>query len=156
MPTLAGAAGYEVPSDRMIDGEDQMDLFLGNTDKSAHEGFPAYNGNNMQSYKWRNFKIHYWKQDSMFDQPVRHNFPRVHDLRRDPKELYGLYGGMSESGTESLTWVFPAITAEILKSQASLREEPSVPFPAPDGWTPDLAEPPRSSALLATRRRKCR
>lgn len=136
MPTLAGVAGYEVPSDRMIDGVDQIDLFLGNTDKSAREGFPAYNGDNMQSYKWRNFKIHYWKQDSMFDQPAKHNFPRIHDLLRDPKELYGLTGGMAETGTESLTWVFPAVTAEILKFQASLRKEPPVPFPAPDGWTP--------------------
>lgn len=137
LPTLSGPAGYAVPTDRMIDGVDQMAFLKGESNKSAREGFPAYNGQNMQSYKWRNFKIHYFKQDSMFDQPTRHNFPRVHNLLRDPKELYGVSGGMGETGTEHLTWVFPAVTAEVLKFQASLRAEPPVPFPAPDGWTPN-------------------
>lgn len=137
MPTLASVARYEVPSDRMIDGVDQMDFFLGNTETSAREGFSAYNGDMMQSYKWRNFKIHFWQQDSMFDQPTRHNFPRIHNLLRDPKELFGVAGGMAETGAENLTWVFPAVSAEILDFQASLREEPPVPFPAPDGWTPN-------------------
>ena len=136
MPTLAGVAGYEVPKDRMIDGVDQMDLFTGKAEQSAREGFPAYNGDNMQSYKWRNFKIHYWKQDHMFDAPVRLNFPRIHNLLRDPKELFGLTGGEATTGTENLTWVFPAVTAEILKFQASLREEPPVPFPAPEPYSP--------------------
>ncbi len=137
MPTLAGVAGYDVPQDRMIDGVDQMDFFQGNSEKSAREGFPAYNGDKMQSYKWRNFKIHFWEQNSMFDQPVQHNVPRVHNLLRDPKELFGLAGGMEETGTQNLTWVFPVVAGEILKFQATLAEEPPVPFPAPDGWTPD-------------------
>lgn len=59
MPTLAGVAGYGVPEDRMIDGVHQMDFFQGNSEKSAREGFPAYNGDKMQSYKWRDFKIHF-------------------------------------------------------------------------------------------------
>lgn len=137
LPTLASVAGYSVPSDRMIDGVDQLDFFLGNTDASAREGFPAYNGDIMQSYKWRDFKVHFWKQDSMFEPPVKHNVPHVHNLLRDPKELYGLSGGIGQTGTENLTWVFPAVSAEILKFQASLEEEPPVPFPAPDGWTPE-------------------
>ena len=118
----------------MIDGVDQMPLFTGETDKSAREGFPAYNGANMQSYKWRNFKIHFWDQQSMFGAPVKLNVPRVHDLLKDPKELYGLYGG--GTGTEQLVWVMPAVTREILKFQATLQQEPPVPFPAPEPYTP--------------------
>lgn len=136
MPTLASVAGYEVPRDRVIDGVDQWPLLTGQTAKSAREGFPAYNGDNMQSYKWRNFKVHYWKQDSMFDKPVKHNFPRVHNLLRDPKELHGIHGGMEETGAQNLTWVLPAVTKEVLKFQQSLKENPPVPFPAPEPYSP--------------------
>lgn len=142
LPTFASVAGYNVPTDRKIDGVDQMPLFLGNTTKSAREGFPAYNGNNMQSYKWRNFKVHYWNQQSMFGSPTKMNFPKIHDLLKDPKELYGLYGGhgTASSGTEQLTWVLPAVTYEILKFQKSLRDEPPVPFPAPEPYTPPVVK----------------
>lgn len=138
LPTLASVAGYEVPSDRIIDGVDQMPLFTGQTDKSAHEGFPAYNGDNMQSYKWRNFKVHYFDQESMFSSPTRLNFPQIHDLIKDPKELRGLYGGSGNSatGVEQLTWVLPAVTYEVLEFQKSLQEEPPVPFPAPEPYSP--------------------
>ena len=124
-------------SDRMIDGVDQMALFKGETENSAREGFPAYNGNRMQSYKWRNFKVHFWKQDSMFATPVQHNFPQLHNLLRDPKELHGVAGASGETGAQNVTWVFPVVIKEVLKFQASLQAEPPVPFPAPDGWTPD-------------------
>ncbi len=136
--TFANVAGYQVPGDRMIDGVDQTALFTGKSKESAREGFPAYNGPNMQSYKWRNFKIHYFDQQSMFDAPVRYNFPRVHDLLKDPKEIYGIYGGSngSANGVERLTWVMPAVTYEVLKFQKSLLDEPPVPFPAPEPYTP--------------------
>ena len=138
LPTFAGVAGYEVPTDRKIDGVDQMALFTGKTLKSAREGFPAYNGGNMQSYKWRNFKVHYWNQQEMFDSPTKYNFPRIHDLLKDPKELFGLYGGhgSAATGTEQLTWVLPAVTYKVLEFQKSLREEPPVPFPAPEPYLP--------------------
>ena len=138
LPTFSTAAGYSIPSDRMIDGVDQMSFFMGKSAKSAREGFPAYNGSNMQSYKWRNFKIHYWDQQSMFGSPTKYNFPRIHDLLKDPKELYGLYGGHggAATGAEQLTWVFPAVTAEVLKFQQTLREEKPVPFPAPEPYVP--------------------
>jgi len=138
LPTFADAAGYAVPSDRMIDGVDQMPLFTGKSVKSAREGFPAYNGDNMQSYKWRNFKVHYWDQPSMFSSPTKLNFPQIHDLLKDPKELYGLYGGHGDgsNGTEQLTWVLPAVTYQILAFQKSLQQEPPVPFPAPEPYQP--------------------
>lgn len=137
LPTLAAVAGYAVPNDRIIDGVDQLDFLTGASPTTAREGFPAYNGDRLQSYKWRDFKVHYWAQDSMFAAPVQHNFPRIHNLLRDPKELYGIAGGSDDTGAQNLTWVFPAVTARILAFQASLAEEPPVPFPAPPGWTPD-------------------
>lgn len=138
LPTFSEVAGYDVPNDRIIDGVDQMPLITGEVSKSAREGFPAYNGANMQSYKWRNFKVHYWDQQSMFDSPTKLNFPQIHDLLKDPKEKYGLYGGhgSGSTGTEQLTWVLPAVTYQILEFQKSLKEEKPVPFPAPEPYIP--------------------
>ena len=136
LPTLAKIAGYRVPSDRTIDGVDQMALLTGKSNKSAREGFPAYNGNQMQAYKWRNFKVRFIKQDSMFDAPVRLNVPEVYDLRRDPKELHGFSGGMGETGAEHLTWIFPAVMKSVLAFNKTLKEEPPVPFPAPEPYKP--------------------
>jgi arylsulfatase A-like enzyme len=138
LPTFADVVGYKTPKDRVIDGKNQISFFLGKTKKSAREGFPAYNGENLQSYKWRNFKVHFWRQNSMFGAPVKLNFPQIHDLLKDPKELRGLYGGSGGygTGTEQLTWVLPAVTKEILKFKASLKKESPVPFPAPEPYNP--------------------
>ncbi|WP_194766291.1 arylsulfatase [Tamlana sp. I1] len=136
MPTLAGVAGYKVPQDRKIDGINQMPLFLGRTIKSDREGFPVYNGDNMFAYKWRNFKIHYYKHESMFDKPVKHNFPRIHDLLRDPKELYGIAGGNGTTGAQNLTWILPAVTKQVLKFQATLKEEPPILLGTPEPYNP--------------------
>jgi arylsulfatase len=136
MPTLAQVTGFDMPADRMIDGVNQLPLLTGETVESAREGFPVYNGDEMFAYKWRNFKVHFVKQDSMFDAPVRHNLPRVHNLQRDPKELHGISGGNGETGTQNLTWVLPAVTAEVIKFQTSLQEEPPIKLGTPEPYAP--------------------
>ncbi|MEH0158417.1 arylsulfatase [Limibacter armeniacum] len=136
MPSLAEVAGYQVPSDRKIDGVNQLPLLTGKTKASAREGFPVYNGDDMFAYKWRNFKVHFIKQESMFDTPVKHNFPRVHNLIRDPKELHGIDGGGRETGAQNLTWVLPAVTKEVLQFQKTLKEEPPILLGTPEPYVP--------------------
>lgn len=126
-----GLVGWEkTMPELMSDGVDQMPLFKSETNKSAREGFPAYNGDLVFAYKWRNFKIHYYEQNSMFGTPVKHNIPRVHNLLRDPKEINGVYGG-DETGTQSITWLLPAVTKELLKFQQTLVEEPPIKLRTP-------------------------
>ena len=136
MPTLADVAGFDMPADRMIDGVSQLPLLTGRSGESAREGFVVYNGDEMFAYKWRNFKVHFVKLDSMFDAPVRYNFPRVHNLLRDPKELHGISGGNGETGAQNLTWVLPAVTAEVLRFQTSLQEEPPIKLGTPEPYVP--------------------
>jgi hypothetical protein len=45
-----------VPDDRIIDGIEMRDFFLGKTDKSGREGVIVYSGNDVFSVKWRNWK----------------------------------------------------------------------------------------------------
>jgi arylsulfatase A-like enzyme len=39
LPTLGRVAGFEAPTDRIVDGVDQLDLFLGKQEHSNREGF---------------------------------------------------------------------------------------------------------------------
>lgn len=54
-PTLARVAGAKVPTDRAIDGIDQLDFFLGKQENSNREGFPAYVADRLQAVKWHNW-----------------------------------------------------------------------------------------------------
>lgn len=129
MPTFARVAGYKVPSDRQIDGIDQLDFFLGSQKNSNREGFPIYLGDDLSAYKWRNWKVHYVRLDSMFGSPEPQNFPLLHHLIRDPKELY-------PDRTGETTWVLPAVSKRIAKFKATLAVESPIPLGTPDPYVP--------------------
>ena len=75
--TLAKFTGAKVPDDRPIDSLDQSDLFLGKSEESAREGFPIWNSNTLMAVKWRNWKVHFIKQDTPMDPPAE-AFDPVH------------------------------------------------------------------------------
>jgi len=126
--TLAHASGAEVPKDRPIDGVDQMDFFLGKKETSDREGFPAYVADRLTAVKWRNWKMHLIKQDTMYDIPQRLALPRVYNLLTDLKEErdVGAYN----------TWVAEPMMKIIAEFEASLRKYPRVDAGTPDPYTP--------------------
>lgn len=131
MPTLAKVAGYQVPKDRMIDGVDQLSFLTGTQEKSNREGFPVYNGDEMFAYKWRNWKIHFVELNSMFGSPERLNFPKLHNLIEDPKELYPV-----ETYNVSSSWVFPVMLKKVVAFNKTLAKEPPIRIGTPDPYTP--------------------
>jgi arylsulfatase len=134
-PTLAHIAGAEVPSDRTIDGLDQFDFLTGKTDESPREGFPVYNGDTLQAYKWRNWKLHFKTQKTMRSVIENPGMPRLYNLLTDPKELYDVveYGG--RDGEDNF-WVMPAIMKLVLAHYQSLASEPPIPLGTPDPYEP--------------------
>jgi arylsulfatase A-like enzyme len=106
--TLARVRGAEVPKDRAIDGVDQLDFFLGKQENSNREGFPAYVADRLTAVKWRDWKMQFIQQDTMYDIPQRLALPKVYNLLTDLKEErdVGPYN----------TWV-----AEPLRSSANFR-----------------------------------
>src|SRR5208282_353324 len=84
--TLAHVGGAEVPKDRAVDGVDQMNFFLGKQPTSNREGFPAYVADRLTAVKWRSWKMHLIKQDSMYDVPEKLPLPRIIKLLTDLKE----------------------------------------------------------------------
>ena len=128
LPTFSRVAGYEVPNDRIIDGVDQLDFFLGKQEKSNREGFPAYNGNQLFAYKWRNWKMHLVELDTMNSVPERLNVPRIYNLITDPKEAYNM--------ASEATWVLPVMFKKIIAFQQTLAQEPPIQLGTPDPYVP--------------------
>jgi arylsulfatase len=130
-PTLAHAVSGGVPDDRIIDGIDQLDFFVGAQEGSDRVGFPVYNGDEMFAYKWGDWKLHLIELNSMLDAPARLNFPKLHNLISDPKELYPI----TETDV-SAAWVLPPLFTEIVNFQRSLVAEPPIQLGTPDPYVP--------------------
>jgi arylsulfatase len=131
LPTFSRVAGYQVPSDRIIDGIDQWDFFLGKQRESNRKGFPAYNGDELFAYKWRNWKLHFIELDSMLGKPARLNMPRLYNLISDPKEEYNLVN-MDQSAAA----VLPVIFEQVVEFKKSLAAEPPIQLGTPDPYIP--------------------
>ena len=128
LPTFSRVAGYEVPNDRIIDGVDQLDFFLGKQEKSNREGFPAYNGNQLFAYKWRNWKMHLVELDTMNSVPERLNVPRVYNLITDPKEAYNM--------ASEATWVLPVQFPQHIAFHPPRAHAPPIQLGTPDPYVP--------------------
>jgi len=131
LPTFASIAGYTVPEDRIIDGIDQLDFVMGKRQKSNREGFPAFNGNELFAYKWRNWKMHFIQLDSMFGAPAKLNMPHLYNLIEDPKEKYPV-----DKVNVSASWVFPVVLKKVIKFQKTLAIEPPIKLGTPDPYVP--------------------
>lgn len=126
--TLAGVAGAQVPTDRPVDGVDQLDFFLGDQEKSNREGFPAFVSDRLQAVKWRNWKIHLYWQVEMYDPPQKLPLGRIFNLLTDPKEEHSV--AIPES------WVAYPGERIITELEASFKKYPPIPPGTPDPYRP--------------------
>jgi arylsulfatase A-like enzyme len=129
-PTLAKIAGAKVPSDRAIDGVDQSDFFLGRSEKSNREGFPIWVADRLQAVKWRNWKLHFYRQDTMIDPPVKLGVPNLYNLYTDPRE---------EKPTVD-TWVAYPMFNIVVDFEKSLTRYPLIPMGTPDPYEPSQSK----------------
>ncbi len=129
--TFASMAGGEVPSDRIIDGVDQSDFFLGRSAKSPRESVVVYVGNALYGVKWRNWKMMVKEISTIAGDPVRsYGVPLFYNLLLDPKEEYPVLHAPPNF------WVrYPA--GEVLVEHArSLQLEQPIPPGTPDPYVP--------------------
>jgi arylsulfatase len=85
-PTLLRAAGVAPPSDRIIDGVDQLDWLSGAAPASARDGYLYWMGAELYGAKWRNLKMVLVAQKYLTDPPARLSIPRLINLTLDPQE----------------------------------------------------------------------
>ena len=128
--TFARVAGGTVPDDRVIDGVDQTDFFLGRQANSNREGIIVYMGNDIWGVKWRNWKINFKEQETVFSATLTYGLPRVYNLHKDP--------GETQNVLFPETWVPKAALGQMGLHVVSLRQNPPI---APG--TPEPYEPPQ-------------
>lgn len=128
LPTLSKISGYSVPTDRLIDGIDQSELFFTESGKGNREGFPVYNGDDIYAYKWRDWKVHFVELNSMFGTPKKLNIPHIYNLIHDPKE--------SVNVAPESTWILPVIMSKVIKFKKTLVEEAPIKLGTPDPYVP--------------------
>ena len=117
-PTFARIAGGKVPTDRVIDGVDQTDFFLGKQKKSNREGVIVYMGNEIFGVKWRNWKVNFMELDTVFSETRKLGMPRVYNLLSDPQE--------TQNVLFPNTWVTKAGLVQLGEHAASLQSHPPI------------------------------
>jgi arylsulfatase A-like enzyme len=132
-PTIARLAGASVPGDRPIDGVDQGAFFLGTAAKSGREGIPIWCADRLQAVKWRNYKVHFYQQDTMVSPPVRLPVPFLFNLYINPRE--------EEDKPALDTWVIGPVLKIIGEFEASLKRYPLIPMGTPDPYLPPVGKP---------------
>jgi arylsulfatase A-like enzyme len=130
LPTLARVAGGNVPTDRAIDGVDQLDFLTGQQDKSNRDGFVVYVGNEIYGVKWQNWKMMSKELDTGTGVVKEWSVPRFFNLHLDPKEEHAL------SYEIQYTWVrYPA--GQILVDHlASFQKYPPIKPGTTDPYVP--------------------
>jgi arylsulfatase len=117
-PTLAKIVGGTVPDDRVIDGIEMSDFFLGKTEKSGREGFIVYMGNDIFAIKWRNWKLHFKEQDAWNGELITYTMPRLYNLYNDPQE--------KDNVLFPNTWVPKAALKQLTEHVVSLKQNPPI------------------------------
>ncbi len=126
--TLINAGGGVVPTDRPIDGVNQLKWWDGRNEKSAREGFVFYIKNELRAAKWRHWKMHLVFEKEP-NEGTRHlETPWLFNLKRDPKEETDV---AMEDG-----WVRGPMRRMIQAFEQTLREYPPIAPGASDDAPP--------------------
>jgi len=127
-PTIAAITKSELPNDRVIDGIDMSDFFLGKSEKSGRDGFVVYMGNDIYGVKWRNWKLHFKEQEAWNTIKHTYTMPKVYNLYGDPQERNNVLFPH--------TWVPKAALKQLEEHVISLRQNPPVPTGQSDPYEP--------------------
>src|SRR5262249_19268547 len=127
-PTLAGIVGASVPTDRPIDGVDQSNFFQGRTEKSAREGILIWCADRLQAVKWRNFKVHFYKQDTMVSPAAKLGIPLLFNLYTNPRE--------DEEKVATDTWIIRPALKMVAEFEESVKKHPLIAMGTPEPYTP--------------------
>jgi len=131
-PTLARIGGGKIPTDRAIDGVDQLDFLLGKQEKSNRDSFPIYDplAGQLLAVKWKHWKLHFHEkvllEDNYKEMTAPH--PMLVNLFVDPMEERFM------APVDAA--VLAAINARIAEFQASLDKYPPIKVGTPDPYKP--------------------
>ena len=127
-PTIAKITGGTIPVDRVIDGMDMSDFFLGKSNKSGRESIIVYMGNDVFGIKWKNWKLHFKEQASWNSVLETYTMPRLYNLYNDPQE--------KDNVLFPHTWVPKAALNHLTDHVVSLKQNPPIKMGQLDPYVP--------------------
>lgn len=128
--TFAKLAGAAVPTDRPIDGVDQTDFLLGQTEKSSRDGFPVFVADRLEAVKWHNYKMAFYEaQRDWWTPPTKLGVPKIFDLIKDPTEEYG-------ATLTADAWIGGPVMKIVGEFEASLKKFAPIVPGTPDPYSP--------------------
>ena len=129
LPTIASAVGAPeiVPTDRAIDGVDQLPFLEGKQERSNRDHVLMFTGTRLRAVKWHDWKLHYAFQPEP-GAPVEEPLMRLFDLRTDPRE---------ETDVKDFNpWAQSVMDKLVAGFEATTERYPHVPPRAPDPYVP--------------------
>jgi arylsulfatase A-like enzyme len=106
LPTFARLTGFEVPQDRVIDGVEQVDLLLGQSEKGNRDHYFYHSGDHgVRQREWKLLHANRWSEKEM----ERRTYPE--DFGTNEVELYNLDEDISE--TTNLAAQHPDVVAKL-------------------------------------------
>jgi arylsulfatase len=127
-PTIAKLTNSQVPEDRIIDGIEMSDFFIGKKQESGREGFIVYMGKDIFGLKWKNWKLHFEEQEGWNTVKNTYTMPRVYNLYDDPQERNNVLFPH--------TWVPKAALKQLEEHVISLKKSPPIPQGQKDPYIP--------------------
>jgi hypothetical protein len=95
---------------------------------TVREGLIVYMGNDVWGVKWRNWKINFKEQETVFSETLTYGLPRVYNLHKDP--------GETQNVLFPETWVPKAALGQLGGHMISLKKEPPIKPGTKDPYEP--------------------
>jgi arylsulfatase len=127
-PTIARLCGARVPDDRPIDGLDTSDFFFGKADKSPRDGVLVFCSDRLQAVKWRNFKIHFYEQETMISPALKLGIPKLFNLYTNPRE--------EDTKPATDSWIIGPALKMVGAFEESVKKYPLIPMGTPEPYAP--------------------
>lgn len=127
-PTIAAITKSKMPQDRIIDGIDMSQFFLGKKETSGRDGFIVYMGKEIFGVKWKNWKLHFEEQEAWNTVKDSYTMPKLYNLYDDPQERNNVLFPH--------TWVPKAALKQLDEHVISLKKNPPIPTGQKDPYEP--------------------
>jgi arylsulfatase len=132
LPTFAHIVGGTIPTDRPIDGVDQTDVLIGNSEAGHRESLLSFIGGDLVAARWKQWRMYFTdihptgigsqREPGIFSaSAAMAGYPRAYNIEMDPHEdlvVAGVFG-----------WISGPPLKVVEEYLASVRKYPNPPAP---------------------------
>lgn len=129
LPTFASIIGKELPTDRQIDGVDQLKVLTGESETGARETLLSFVGADLVAARWKQWRI-YFKDETLTGTGqqmlggantglINISYPSVYNVEMDPHEDLNVSG--------NFIWAMEPALKAVMEYEESLKKYPNPP-----------------------------